>query len=90
MNWNVAGLLTMIDGIYHVDHGNICAGFLVENGQITYCAPILRNRITLWARIAKRVGPIGARPELPARQLDLPLLVPAITSGSGTIKNTSG
>jgi hypothetical protein len=48
------------DGLYRVDHPKaryLCAGFVVENGKVTMCAPILRNRLTFWRTIAERVGP---------------------------------
>jgi hypothetical protein len=34
----------MRDGLYQVTRGGVCAGFIVENGRITDCAPILRAR----------------------------------------------
>lgn len=46
----------MKDGLYRVIYKGICAGFVVENGRITVCAPILRKRIDFWKRIAKRCG----------------------------------
>ena len=33
---------TMKNGLYIVDDGNICAGFVIQNGFMTECAPILR------------------------------------------------
>jgi YspA, cpYpsA-related SLOG family len=32
------------DGLYQVTRGSACAGFVVHNGRITDCAPILRAR----------------------------------------------
>jgi hypothetical protein len=45
----------MKDGLYRVEWRNICAGFVVENGIVTRCAPILRRRIDFFKRIAKEV-----------------------------------
>lgn len=45
----------MRDGLYQVTTPYLCAGFVVENGRVTDCAPILRKRLTYWQTIAKRV-----------------------------------
>jgi hypothetical protein len=45
----------MIDGLYRVDWNGICAGFVVDGGRITRCAPILRNGD--WSRTAKWIAP---------------------------------
>lgn len=45
----------MKDGLYRVTYKGICAGFVVENGKITECAPILRRKIDFWKTIAKKV-----------------------------------
>ena len=34
----------MRDGLYHVLTPRLCAGFVVENGKVTRCAPILRGK----------------------------------------------
>ena len=47
----------MRDGLYQVTHQGICAGFVVEQGQVTRCAPILRRRLTWWLTKARWVGP---------------------------------
>lgn len=39
----------MRDGLYRVETTYLCAGFVVERGLITRCAPILRKRIAYWA-----------------------------------------
>jgi hypothetical protein len=31
------------DGLWRVEHRDICAGFIVQRGRITRCAPILRK-----------------------------------------------
>ncbi len=46
----------MDDGLYQVDWKNICAGFVLEGGKVTLCAPILRRRLAFFMTIAKRVG----------------------------------
>jgi len=42
------------DGLYQVTTSYLCAGFVVENGKITMCAPILRKKINYWITIAKK------------------------------------
>jgi hypothetical protein len=44
------------DGLYRVEHGPICAGFVVEAGRVVACAPVLRRRLSFWASIAERIG----------------------------------
>lgn len=46
----------MKDGLYQVTTRYLCAGFLVEQGKVTICAPILRARLSYWKTIAVRVG----------------------------------
>ena len=45
----------MKDGLYQVTTSYLCAGFIVENGVITKCAPILKNKINYWKTIAKYI-----------------------------------
>lgn len=47
----------MKDGLYRVTTKYLCAGFVVENGKVTRCAPILRKNIKYWMTIAKWIGP---------------------------------
>ena len=47
----------MIDGLYQVTTRYLCAGFVVESGTVTRCAPILRKKLAYWQTIARRVGP---------------------------------
>lgn len=42
----------MIDGLYVVTTGYLCAAFVVEQGRITKCAPILWKRLEYWKTIA--------------------------------------
>jgi hypothetical protein len=44
----------MKDGLYLVDYKDICAGFVIENGKVTRCAPILRRNFEFWKSIAVR------------------------------------
>ena len=46
----------MRDGLYWVTTPYLCAGFTVEDGKITMCAPILRRRIEYWKTVAVCVG----------------------------------
>ena len=48
--------MSEIDGLYQVRKDGICAGFVIENGQVTRCAPILRRRFHYWKRLAKRIS----------------------------------
>lgn len=43
----------MKDGLYIVDYREIYAAFVVENGVVTGCAPVLRNRLEFWKTKAK-------------------------------------
>lgn len=45
------------DGLYRVETRTLCAGFVVERGRVTQCAPILRRKLAYWQTIAKRVAP---------------------------------
>ncbi len=45
------------DGLYRVCTSSLCAGFVVAQGQIVECAPILRRRLDYWSRIAHWIGP---------------------------------
>jgi hypothetical protein len=47
------------DGLYQVtsDRYGLCAGFVVEAGQVSMCAPILRSRLYYWMTVARRVRP---------------------------------
>ena len=43
------------DGLYRVMTPYLCAGFVVEGGKVTACAPILRKRLAYWQTVAVRV-----------------------------------
>ena len=45
----------MPDGLYRVVTSYLCAGFVVEGGVVTECAPILRRKIAYWVLVAKRI-----------------------------------
>lgn len=45
----------MKNGLYQVTYKGICAGFSIENGRVTSCAPVLRSRIEFWVTIAKLI-----------------------------------
>jgi len=47
----------MKDGLYRVTTRYLCAGFVVEGGKVTRCAPILRKRLVYWLRLAEWIGP---------------------------------
>lgn len=43
------------DGLYRVTTSYLCAGFVVECGSVTMCAPILQRRIRYWITVAKKI-----------------------------------
>lgn len=47
----------MRDGLYRVETRYLCAGFVVAQGRVTACAPILRRKLAFWRTVAVRVGP---------------------------------
>lgn len=47
----------MIDGLYRVTTSYLCAGFVVEGGRVTSCAPILRKKLGYWMTVAEWIGP---------------------------------
>ncbi len=44
-----------VDGLYRVTTSYLCAGFVVERGRVTRCAPILRKRLAYWRTVAVRL-----------------------------------
>jgi len=46
----------MRDGLYRVTTSYLCAGFVVEDGIVTMCAPILKRKLDYWKTIAKRIA----------------------------------
>jgi len=47
----------MKDGLYQVTTTYLCAGFVVEGGIVTRCAPILRPKLAYWKTKALEVNP---------------------------------
>lgn len=47
----------MKDGLYRVTTKYLCAGFVVKDGKIVQCAPILRAKPAYWRTIAEWVAP---------------------------------
>lgn len=45
----------MRDGLYQVITTYLCAGFIVRDGRVVECAPILRKKIEYWKTVAKWV-----------------------------------
>ena len=41
-------MIMLKDGIYRVETAYLCAGFVIQNGRIVQCAPILRKRLSYW------------------------------------------
>lgn len=46
----------MTDGLYRVTTTYLCAGFVIEQGRVARCAPILRKKMSYWMKIAVRVS----------------------------------
>lgn len=47
----------MKDGLYRVTTSYLCAGFVIRNGQLAECAPILRNKFNYWRTVATYLCP---------------------------------
>ena len=45
----------LTDGLYRVTTAYLCAGFVIENGRLTVCAPILKGKIKYWMTVAVKV-----------------------------------
>lgn len=46
----------MTNGLYQVVTRYLAAGFVIDHGQVTMCAPILRKRFSYWRTVARRIG----------------------------------
>ena len=46
----------LVDGLYQVVYKGICAGFVLKDGVVLECAPILRKRMDFWMSIAFKVS----------------------------------
>lgn len=57
---------TLADGLYEVRTARFCAGFVVEHGRVTRCAPILRRELRHWLTQARMTHDGDNRPLLPA------------------------
>ena len=53
--------LVRADGVYQVTTRYFTAGFVVCQGRVIRCAPILQRRLAYWCTIAVRVGEGGER-----------------------------
>lgn len=54
---DVSQRVDLPDGLYAVVTDTWAAGFVVDGGAVTMCAPILRRDLGKWARQARWVGP---------------------------------
>lgn len=45
----------MKGGLYRVATPYLCAGFVVREGRVVACAPILRKKFTYWRTVAQWV-----------------------------------
>lgn len=48
----------MSDGLYRVTTKYLCAGFVVKNGKIIECAPILQKKLNYWITVAVRIADV--------------------------------
>lgn len=44
------------DGLYRVSTSYLCAGFVVEGGRVTRCAPVLCRNLAYWVKLAAYVA----------------------------------
>lgn len=44
------------DGLYRVTTAYFVAGFVITNGTVTSCAPILRRGLDYWMTVAERIS----------------------------------
>ncbi len=49
----------MDDGLYQVTTSYLCAGFVIENGVVIICAPILRKKFDYFKTIAVKIDGKG-------------------------------
>lgn len=45
----------MRDGLYRVTTPYLCACYVVEDGKVSRCAPILRKRLPYWMTVAEKI-----------------------------------
>lgn len=48
--------MVLADGLYRVTIRYLCAGFVVENGRVVMCAPVLVRKFKYFVSIAKRIS----------------------------------
>lgn len=46
----------LLDGLYQVTTPYLCAGFVVEDGIVTQCVPILSKNIRYWITKCQKVN----------------------------------
>jgi hypothetical protein len=63
------------DGLYRVENSYLCAGFVIDGGEVTHCAPILRRRLAYWVTQAKPVQPDAPQSRLQPRTAPLAIQV---------------
>ena len=45
----------MRDGVWKVETPYLYAGFVMKDGKVVFCAPILRKRLSYWMTVAEWV-----------------------------------
>jgi len=53
----VESTVKLADGVYRVETEFFCAGFVIANGKVTECAPILRRNFNYWKKKAVLIPP---------------------------------
>ncbi len=53
-----------------VEHGTIYAAFVIHEGKVTNCAPILRNKLDYWKTKAKWVATDSSIPPVTLDQTE--------------------
>lgn len=46
------------DGLYQVHRHEVSAGFVVKDGKVIECAPVLRKKFDYWNQFAVWIGPL--------------------------------
>ncbi len=56
MGDQVQGGGVVIDGLYRVAAYGWAAGFVIEQGRVSMCAPILKRKFAMWKNRAVRIS----------------------------------
>ena len=56
LEYAILNLNSMEDGLYQITTSYLCAGFVIENGELIACAPILKKNFKSFKHIAIKVN----------------------------------